>query len=227
MASLFTSWLLALVLGARHATEPDHVVAVSTLIADQPNARRATLLGAVWGIGHSISLLAVGGVLLLLRLEMPERIEVMFELAVAMMLVLLGTLSILRALRLGRQGKHHVHAHRHVQHVHAGPTDHVHVGAWSLAKRPLVIGLVHGLAGSGALVALAMANMPSLSSGLIYMLFFGVGSVVGMALLTGLAGLPLRQVSRNHRYQVALGVLAGTLSISAALVFAWPLLRQF
>lgn len=226
MASLFTSWLLALVLGARHATEPDHVVAVSTLIADQPNARRATLLGAVWGIGHSISLLLVGGVLLLLRLELPATVEMTFELVVATMLIVLGTLSIVRALRLGREGEHRAHAHGHVHHAHAAPADHVHVGAWSLAKRPLLIGLVHGLAGSGALVALAMANMPSLSSGLVYMLFFGVGSVMGMALLTGLAGLPLRQVSRNRRYQAALGVLAGSLSISAACVFAWPILSQ-
>lgn len=226
MASLFTSWLLALVLGARHATEPDHVVAVSTLIADQPNARRATLLGAVWGVGHSISLLAVGGVLLLLRLELPERVENAFEVMIALMLVLLGVLSIVRALRLGRQGEHREHAHRHVHHVHAAPPEHVHVGAWSLAKRPLLIGLVHGLAGSGALVALAMANMPSLSSGLVYMLCFGVGSVMGMSLLTGLAGLPLRKLSANRRYQVVLGVLAGSLSISAACVFVWPILRQ-
>jgi ABC-type nickel/cobalt efflux system permease component RcnA len=267
MASVFTGWLLAFVLGARHASEPDHLVAVSTLIAEQRGALRAMLLGAVWGVGHSISLFAVGLILLFFHLELSEHMADLFELGVVIMLLGLGTRSIMRAFRSGRQAQaayavaahadhtHHAHheyahhayvQHDHVHrdhahhdhgrhdharherhgHEHTHTIDHLHVGRWTVARQPLMIGLVHGLAGSGALTALVLATMPSFSSGLIYMASFGAGSVLGMALLTGLVGLPLRRLTQRHGAQAALSACAGLLSFSLAIYWGWPVVLR-
>jgi hypothetical protein len=232
MTSVLTGWLLALLLGVRHASEPDHLAAVSTLLAEhaQPHsqahsqARRSAWLGAFWGVGHSLALLAVGGVLLLMHLRMPGRVADLFELGVAAMLLVLGARSLRRALRLGRSGQHSLHTHHGEPHVHAGPAEHLHLGSWTMAKRPLMIGLVHGLAGSGALTALALASMPSLGSGLVYMLLFGAGSIVGMALLTGLAGWPLRQLAQRNYAQAALSGFAGVVSLVLGVLWGWPLI---
>jgi hypothetical protein len=156
--------------------------------------------------------LAVGGLLLALRLRMPGRLADLFELGVAAMLLVLGVRSLARASR-----------HGPYQHAHSGPSDHVHVGPWSLARRPLMVGLVHGMAGSGALTALALANMPSLGSGLMYMLLFGIGSVIGMALVTGLAGWPLRRLAHAARVQAGLRAVAGAFSLALGVLWGWPL----
>ncbi len=228
MTSVLTGWLLALLLGVRHASEPDHLAAVSTLLAEHSHAhpRKSAWLGAFWGVGHSLALLAVGGVLLLMHLRMPGPMADLFELAVAAMLLVLGARSLRRAVRAGRSGQRSLHVHHGAPHVHAGPADHLHVGRWTMAKRPLLIGLVHGLAGSGALTALALASMPSLGSGLVYMLLFGAGSIVGMALLTGLAGWPLRQLAQRTHVQAALSGLAGVISLVLGVLWGWPLLLR-
>ena len=206
MGSLITAWTLALALGVRHASEPDHLVAVSTLVAGEPNPRRAAKLGAIWGVGHSIALLAVGGLLLLLREQLSERMGALLELGVAGMLLVLGVKSITTAIRM-RRGQEHAHTHEEGQ------------------RRPLLIGLVHGLAGSGALTALVLASMPSVTSGIVYMLCFGIGSVVGMAALSGLIGLPLAKLT--HRLQLRAAALAATgcLSLVVGIAWGWPLLE--
>jgi hypothetical protein len=232
MASLWTGWAFALLLGLRHASEPDHLAAVSTLLAERPGRSGSAWLGAIWGVGHSLALLLVGGCMLLLRLRMPERVSDVLELVVSAMLLLLGARSSRRAYRA--RGAHDSVTHTHTValgdshavgalHVHAGISDHVHVGGWTFARRPLQIGLVHGMAGSGALTALALANMPSLGPGLIYMLLFGLGSVAGMALVTGVVGWPLRRVAQDGRAQLALNALAGAVSLSLGLLWGWPL----
>lgn len=231
MASVTMGWLLALLLGVRHASEPDHLAAVSTLLAEEPDTRRGMWLGAFWGMGHSLALLVVGGILLALHLRMPGRVADMFELIVAAMLLVLGVRSIRRALRAisgavrdGASGAVSVHTHHGIVHTHAGPADHLHMGQLSVARRPLMIGLVHGLAGSGALTALALASMPSLGSGLVYMLLFGLGSIAGMALLTGLAGWPMRRFAHGLRAQAALSAIAGIVSLVLGVLWGWPLL---
>jgi hypothetical protein len=168
-------------------------------------------------------LFLIGGLLLLLHLRMPERLSAMFELGVAVMLLLLGALSIARAFRVGTRGPARHHEHSHVRHVHHGPRDHVHIASWTVAKRPLLVGLAHGTAGSGALTALVLANMPSLGSGLFYMICFGVGSSLGMALLAGIAGLPLRGLARKPKLQVGLNLLAGAISLGLGLIWGWPM----
>jgi sulfite exporter TauE/SafE len=220
MTSLWLGWLFAALLGARHASEPDHLAAVSTLLTD-PRAsgspRRGALLGAVWGMGHSVALLAVGGVLLCLRLQMPGRIADVCELLVAAMLLVLGVRSLRRAYRCAHEEKH-----LHVAHIEP----HIHVGMWTLARRPFGVGLVHGLAGSGALTALALASMPSVLTGIVYMLVFGLGSVFGMALLAGVGGMPLRRLQNAPTMRAALGALAGLMSVVLGVMWGWPLITR-
>lgn len=230
MSSLITGWLLALALGVRHASEPDHVVAVTTLVADAKSMRRAATLGAIWGVGHSVALLAVGGALMMLHWQLPGRVADLFELFVAAMLLVLGVRSILAALKLRAAERKHVFtAHKLVPargfHTHGGGRPHRH-DAQQRTRRPLVIGLIHGLAGSGALTALALANMPSLGSGLAYIAFFGLGSVLGMAALSGLIGAPLARFTGRNPVQVAALAATGLLSFAFGIAWGWPLLMR-
>ena len=163
MTASFVGLLLGVAMGARHALDPDHLAAVSVLAADAPGARRGALLGAMWGIGHAAALLGTGLVLAALAAELPPALCDAFELAVAVMLIVLGGRAIARAF-LRRPDRRPVDActrTRGVAHRHPGPAAHVHVAQRTLALRPLVVGVVHGLAGSGALTALVLARLPS------------------------------------------------------------------
>jgi High-affinity nickel-transport protein len=214
---------LGLVVGARHAFEPDHLAAVSTLVGGSKNTRSAVGLGLLWGLGHTIALLAVGIALVLLDGVMPERLGTAFELVVAAMLVVLGARAILSGLR-NRNGDVGAHRHGTVEHVHGGANDHVHVGARAFAWRPLTIGLVHGLAGSGALTALAFAELPSTGARIVYMIMFGAGSIAGMAVATGLTGAALQRIAHGPRTRRAFTLATGTLSCVVGVVWALPLL---
>ena len=206
------AWLLGVVLGFRHAFEPDHLTAVATLAAER-RGRRATLwIGAIWGVGHTLSLLGVGGLLAMLERALPSRLESVFELGVAGMLCVLGGRSLRAAVREGASGIEH--PHRHPGMMHPGSQAHVHVGRGVLSLRPLFIGLVHGLAGSGAMTALAMSAMPTAATRLAYVALFGVGSICGMAALTGLLGLPLRRLQQRPEAQRALQAGSGALALA-------------
>jgi hypothetical protein len=214
---------LGLVVGARHAFEPDHLAAVSTLVGGARSSRSAVSLGLLWGVGHTISLLAVGVVLVALDGMLPARVGVMFELAVAAMLVLLGARAIVLGIR-NPGALTGTHRHGHVEHVHGGANDHVHVGARAIAWRPLTIGLVHGLAGSGALTALAFAQLPSTGARILYMLMFGTGSIAGMAVATGVTGIALSRLAHGPRTRRTFAVATGALSCVVGLAWAAPLL---
>jgi len=157
---------------------------------------------------------------------MPRAVADLFELAVAVMLLLLGVRSIGRALRSGLAAHPGPCSRDSAHHVHADPVDHLHIGAWTMARGPLMIGLAHGLAGSGALTALALASMPSLGAGLVYMLSFAAGSAVGMALLTELADWPLRRMKQKANVEVALGAMAGVTSLVVGVLWGWPLVER-
>lgn len=217
MDSVAAGLFLALVLGARHALEPDHLAAVSTLLAGRSGSRRAALLGAFWGLGHAVALFLAAGALVVARAAMPERLAAMLELGVAGMLVLLGSRNLWLAWRAGREGPAHGHAHGAVSHAHPGAAEHVHLGAFTLARRPLLVGLVHGLAGSGALAALAASRMPSLASGLAFVLSFGAGALLGMAALAGAAGVSLSRLGGRPVAMRALGMLSGVVSLGLGL----------
>jgi high-affinity nickel-transport protein len=211
--------VLGAALGARHALEPDHLAAVSTLVAERPRPRQAAMLGALWGLGHAAALLAVGAVLLLAHAALPERAVMSAEIAVAIMLIGLGARSLVRAFR-GGDGPAATHRHGALEHHHAGAPRHVHLGDRPLALRPLVIGLLHGLAGSGALTALAVAEMATTAGALGYIAAFAIGSVAGMTVVSGVAGLSLARMVSGRRGRTTLLAASGALSVIVGVVWA-------
>jgi high-affinity nickel-transport protein len=223
MIDVITVWLLGVVLGMRHALEPDHLAAVSTLISDERSRFRGVLLGASWGLGHTLSLFAVGCALAVLQVELPQRVGDGFELGVALMLIFLGVRAIRRSFQRGADGAVVAHRHGATTHSHAASVGHVHLGRWAMATRPLIIGLVHGLAGSGALTALVVAELPTTGARLLYIALFGLGSVLGMAVLSGLLTWPLSALGRSSRVFRALSALTGALSFVLGILWGYPL----
>jgi hypothetical protein len=217
---------LGIGLGARHALEPDHLAAVSVLAADGPGARRGLLIGALWGLGHTVSLLACGLAVTAAAARIPPRLTDMFEIAVAAMLVALGA----RALRRGRGAGAAPHGHRGEHehgHAHAaGPAGHTHVAPCALAISPLLVGAVHGLAGSGALVALATAALPTAGARVAFIALFGFGSVAAMSAVSGVAGWPLARLARSPAARRFLSVVAGTMSVALGMSWAWNAARR-
>lgn len=221
---LITSSGFGSLLGMRHALEPDHLAAVSTLVSQERNSLRAALLGLCWGIGHTAGLIVVGAVLVLIRAELPTSIADIFELLVAIMLIALGTRAVLQSVHHGQPM--HQHSHSFAMHRHSGMPAHVHIGAWTLARRPLMVGAIHGLAGSGALTALVLTTLPSTAARLIYMALFGLGSTVGMAVLSGLLGWPLARLGAHHRVTRGISFAVGTISVVLGLFWGYPLMGR-
>ena len=228
LLELMSSSGLGSLLGMRHALEPDHLAAVSTLVSHERGGYKAAWLGACWGVGHTISLLAIGAALVVLRAEMPARATDVFELAVALMLVALGLRAIDTAARQGVSGPVHVHHHGRVVHVHSGTAAHIHIGAWTLARRPLLVGAVHGLAGSGALTALVLTTLPTTAARLTYMALFGLGSTLGMAALSGLLGWPLAHAGNHRAVARAVSLAVGCASTVLGIYYGFtsPLLSN-
>ena len=221
-----TSSGLGSLLGMRHALEPDHLAAVSTLVSQERSSYKAAMLGACWGLGHTFSLVVVGASLVLLRAEMPAHIADIFELFVALMLVGLGVRAVLVAARLGSAGPTHVHHHGRLVHRHAGAPAHLHIGNWTLARRPLLVGAVHGLAGSGALTALVLATLPSTAARLTYMALFGLGSTLGMAALSGMLGWPIARLGKHEGVARGVSLLVGCTSIVLGVAWGYPLVGR-
>lgn len=210
---------LGLGLGARHALEPDHLAAVSVLAADRGGARRGLLIGALWGIGHTLSLLACGLAVAIAAAQIPAQLTALFEIAVAAILVALGARAVLQAVREQAD-------RRAPPHAPVGPTQHPHVGRHGLAIRPLLVGAVHGLAGSGALVALATASLPTPAARVAFIALFGFGSIAAMTAISGLAGWPLARLARSPTAGRCLLAVAGTTSVVLGLSWAWIPVQQ-
>jgi hypothetical protein len=211
-------------LGMRHALEPDHLAAVSTLVTGERSRTRAAVLGMAWGLGHTAGLVVVGLVLVLLRAELPSRVADFFELLVAVMLIVLGSRAVLEAIRQGQPA--HLHRHTFAVHRHSGLPAHVHIGTWTLARRPLIVGAIHGLAGSGALTALVLTTLPSTAARLTYMALFGLGSTIGMTALSGLLGWPLARLGAHHIVTRGIAFAVGTMSVVLGLVWGYPLVGR-
>jgi hypothetical protein len=226
MVATFAACLLGFVNGMRHALEPDHVAAVSTLVAEQRSAKDTVRFAVAWGVGHATALLVFGAILLALRAELPAWAIDGLELVVAAMLVALGVRGIRRAARLGIEGKREAHAHGGVEHEHVGPPGHVHVRGLTFARWPLVVGLVHGLAGTGGLTALALASIASAPLALAFVVLHALGSIAGMALLAGLAGVPLARLSKNRRALPLVVAAAGSFSLVLGVAWAWPIVAR-
>jgi len=191
----FTAFALGFALGIRHAFDPDHLVAVSTIVSRHSSVIRSSIAGALWGVGHTTSLLICGTIVLTLRLSIPEGFVTVAEKAVAVMLLLLGINALWRAIR--NSGLHaHVHTHdgqRHIHfHLHATGSNavHDHHHAYAIGFRSFLIGMVHGLAGTGALMILVIAAAPSFLAGSFYILIFGLGSIAGMLVLSSAISIP-------------------------------------
>jgi hypothetical protein len=209
MTAVFLGCLLGLAQGMRHALEPDHVTAVSTLVAGQRSPRRIVSFAAIWGLGHALTLLVVGGALALFRAQMPLAVADVFELVVAFMLVALGVRALARARRPEA-------AHTHGTHDGSAHT-HDHARA-----QPLGVGIVHGLAGSGALAALATASFASRSAGVLFIAVYGLGAAAGMALLAAAAVFPMARLVQTARARTVMLVAAGLFSVAFGAVWGWP-----
>lgn len=201
-------------LGMRHALEPDHLAAITTLMAGSRGRTRAAMLGACWGVGHTLTLLSAGGLLVLMHAEMPATAARLFDGAVVLLLIALGVRAILLGAGRGRIGPTHSHS---TPASAAGDR-------WTLA-RPLIVGAVHGLAGTGALMALVVAALPSLAAQLSYLFSFGVGSTVGMTALSGLLGWPLARLGANHAVARTFSLAAGSVSVALGLTLALSVIR--
>lgn len=187
--------VLGFLLGMRHALDPDHVVAVGAIVSRQRTLSAASRVGALWGVGHSATILLVGGAIVVFRLAIPARLGLALELLVALMLVLLG----LRNLRRGDSDE----------------------AATRSAARPLAVGFVHGLAGSAFVAMLVLSAIRAPVVGLLYLAIFGAGTIAGMTLVTAAIAAPSRwAVGRMHSMQRYLQVASGVASVVFGLVLA-------
>lgn len=218
--------LLGLLLGMRHAFEADHVAAVATITIQEKSLPKALKLGVAWGIGHTIMLFLFGSIILFVTDIIPEKIVYWLEFSVGVMLVILG-IDIIRRVIVDRvhfhshsheTGETHFHAHSHKgeKSAHHEDKSHEHQHKMtSSTSRALLIGMVHGMAGSAALIILALQTVSSPWIGILYIILFGVGSIIGMALFSFVLVIPLRATRHLtglfNSLQVAVGML--TLSI--------------
>ena len=224
---------IGLVFGLKHATEVDHVVAISTIVSRHKNVFRSALVGALWGAGHTASLLIVGVIVLSLRIAIPERVSGWLEFGVALMIIALGVSALWRAARTNSEVHVHQHSHDGLSHTHVHFHEHenkhnpslqaAHSHAVSrIGWKPVLVGMMHGLAGSGALTLLVLTQISSSLIGFFYMMTFGFGSIVGMLLMSGLIGLPFAFTSGKltHLHQ-GLQTLAAVLSICFGVWYAF------
>jgi high-affinity nickel permease len=217
--SVLSIVLLGFSLGMRHATDPDHVVAVTTIVARERTLRGAALLGSLWGVGHTLTIVLVGGAIVVFGVVIPTRVGLAMELSVAVMLILLGGLNVGGVARHARAVAGHAATHGpHDDHAE-GPVERLdrglgHLGVYQLV-RPLVVGVVHGLAGSSAVALLVLGTIRDPRWAIAYLLVFGVGTIAGMMLITAALAMPFaltaRRFSRLNRW---LGLASGLLSLA-------------
>jgi high-affinity nickel permease len=268
VANLASLLFLGFFLGMRHATDADHVVAIATIVSRQRTLRGSALIGGAWGVGHTLTILIVGGAVILFGVVIPARVGLAMELAVGIMLVLLGLLTLTGLGRVIREaaGSHaqrtvpgygHGHGHDHITHVyphdhahahgdyvhqHAhghGPEGHGHpedqtplaridgrLGGLTLYQylRPLVVGIVHGLAGSAAVALLVLAAVREAAWAMAYLLLFGAGTILGMMLITTALAAPfaLSWTTLPH-FNWQLRVASGLISFGFGLLLIYQI----
>ncbi|MGH9204279.1 MAG: high-affinity nickel-transport family protein [Vicinamibacterales bacterium] len=183
---------LGFFLGMRHATDPDHVIAITTIVSRERSVKRAAWSGAVWGIGHTVTIVLVGGAIILFNVAIPARLGLLMELSVGVMLVVLGVMNVTGTTNAPKNWL----SRTQVQFT-----------------RPLAVGIVHGLAGSAAVALLVLTTIRTPAWAVAYLLVFGLGTVLGMVLVTTLMGVPFAYTSRqfsstNRRLQLATGLIS-------------------
>lgn len=240
MWTFFSILAIGFVLGMRHATDPDHVVAVTTMVSRERSTGSAALVGAFWGLGHTVTIFVVGAGIILFDIVIPARLGLSMELCVGLMLIALGIWNLAtfqRSIAAVSAGEGegialtHAHAHSHAGFVHRH--SHTHVAEVSASKqatqqgtefkygknfarfgRPLAIGVVHGLAGSAAVALLILASIRNPTWALVYLLVFGVGTIAGMVLITtGIASSLRFAGNRVGRFSQRLCLVTGLISV--------------
>ncbi len=246
---MLTIVLFGFFLGMRHAMDPDHVIAVTTIVSRQSTIRSAMLIGAAWGVGHTVTIFLVGGTVILFGLVIPPRLGLALELAVALMLILLGILTLTGVMRWiqdssAMSGDPYAYGHRHGNDYHShlhgdglGRHDHREdqtPHAWRDQRpawlglyqviRPLVVGVVHGLAGSATVALLVLATIPNPVWAMAYVLLFGIGTIAGMVLITAAIGAPFAYTATHLvRFNRYLGMASGLLSLGFGLFLVYQI----
>jgi nitrile hydratase accessory protein len=209
---------LGSLLGMQHAFEPDHLAAVATLMTGERTSAKAAWLGACWGLGHTLTLLAAGTALVVWRAEMPVQATMAFELGVVLLLIGFGARAIHQAAR-------NVVPRRTHSHTKPATSRFFDVDRWTLA-RPLLVGAVHGLAGSGTLTALVVATLPSTTTRLGYLTLFGLGSTLGMVALSGVLGWQIARMGSDRAIVRSFSLAVGCVSTVLGLFWGYPLLSR-
>jgi len=263
MIGLLSIVALGFFLGIRHATDVDHVIAVSTIVSRYRSVKHAVAIGALWGVGHTLTILLVGGGIILFGWVIPPRIGLSMELSVGLMLMLLGVLNLTGILQWitnnfshaqhphgasedhdhDRASTQHSHAHPHGDYVHTqthahDPKFHPHdpghtplnwldrhfgrLGLYNIV-RPLVVGIVHGLAGSAAVALLVLTTIRNPKWAIAYLLLFGVGTIAGMMLITGAMGVPFAYAESRSRLSHGLRVASGLISLGFGLLIVYQI----
>src|SRR5579884_726289 len=241
---------LGFFLGMRHATDPDHVIAVTTIVTRERQISKSAWIGAFWGIGHTITIFVVGVAIILFDVVIPPRIGLSMELAVGFMLILLGIVNVVGFFRGMPAGVPfsstsevvHSHAHGHGDYIHThphthGPLEHTHKKnpvAWldqALSDfklyrpiRPLMIGIVHGLAGSAAAALLVLATIRDPRWAVAYLLVFGIGTIAGMMLITMSIASTFHFVRGKHQFLRQLAMASGLLSLGFGVFVAYQII---
>lgn len=214
--------LLGFFLGVKHALEADHIVAISTIVSEEKNPLQASVIGAFWGLGHTASLFIIGIIVLLFNVVIPPMLSVWVELIVGYMLIFLGIQTLLRQKFLIHK---HTHSHNDKEHTH----HHVHTKEKQLHfhhQKPFFVGIIHGLAGSGGLMILILGSIHSLLGGVLYLLLFGFGSVLGMMGMSFLLGVPFLFASKLPTLERFFAVTAGGVSIVFGTVFVFKFVAK-
>jgi len=193
MLDILSVLFLGFILGIRHSFDSDHLVAVANLVSKTKSLRKSVLQGLLWGLGHTTTLLIVGIFVLVFSLTISKNMQLLFELIVGSMIIILGISTLIEL----RRGKIHLHSHKYGKskhthfHSYIDEQFHEHPHSKSVLYRPLAVGVIHGLAGSSALMILILSTINSLYLGILYIAFFGIGSIISMSGISALISLPL------------------------------------